>query len=79
MIYAPIYNACYKEGVRGEAEEESVDQKEGREAETEFRRQEVTGAPPGAAPLDPACFWIEDPSWNRLAFNGIFSNKPYQV
>ena len=21
----------------------------------------------GAAPLDPACFWIEDPSWNRLA------------
>ena len=24
-----------------------------------------------AAPLDPASFWIEDPSWNRLLLNGI--------
>ena len=23
--------------------------------------------PTGAAPMDPACFWIEDPSLNRLA------------
>ena len=29
-------------------------------------------APPtGAAPLDPACFWIEDSSRNRFALNGI--------
>ena len=21
----------------------------------------------GAVPVDPPCFWIEDPSWNRLA------------
>ena len=25
----------------------------------------------GAAPLDPACFWIEDSSLNRFALNGI--------
>ena len=29
-------------------------------------------APPtGAAPLDPTCFRIDDPSRNRLALNGI--------
>ena len=27
--------------------------------------------PNGAAPLDTTCFWIEDPSRNRLALNGI--------
>ena len=29
----------------------------------------------GAAPLDPACFWIEEPSRNRLGLNGISSKK----
>ena len=27
--------------------------------------------PIGAAPLNPACFWIENSSWNRFALNGI--------
>ena len=27
--------------------------------------------PTGAAPLDPACFWIEDSSGNRFVLNGI--------
>ena len=29
------------------------------------------GGPTRAAPLDIACFWIEDPNRNRLALNGI--------
>ena len=32
--------------------------------------------PTGAAPLDTACFWIEDPSRNRLALNGISAISP---
>ena len=31
-------------------------------------------APPtGTALLDPACFWIKDPSWNRLASTAYFA------
>ena len=32
--------------------------------------------PTGVAPLNPACFWIEDPSRNRLAVNGISAINP---
>ena len=32
--------------------------------------------PHGAAPLNPACFWIENPSRNRLALNGISAINP---
>ena len=32
--------------------------------------------PTGAAPLDITCFWIEDPSQNKLRH---FRNKPYQM
>ena len=31
----------------------------------------MVGGPTGTAPLDTACFWIEDPSRYRLALNGI--------
>ena len=32
--------------------------------------------PTGAASQDPACFWIEDPSRNRFALNGISVKNP---
>ena len=34
-------------------------------------------APPtGTAPLEPACFWIENPSRNRFALDGISAKNP---
>ena len=34
-------------------------------------------APPtGTTPMDPACFWIEDPSRNRFALNGNSAKNP---
>ena len=35
-----------------------------------------SAAPAGPAPLDPVCFWIEDPSRNWLALNGISAINP---
>ena len=35
--------------------------------------------PTGAAPLDPAHFWIEDSSRNRVRTQLHFSKKPYQI
>ena len=35
--------------------------------------------PAGATPLDPACFWIEDPSRNRLASMAYFAKPDFQV
>ena len=32
--------------------------------------------PAEAAPLDPACYWIEDPSRNRLALKGTSAKIP---
>ena len=33
-------------------------------------------SPTRSAPLDPACFWIEDSSRNRFALNGISAVSP---
>ena len=35
--------------------------------------------PPGTAPLDPACFWIEDSSQNTLASPAYFAKPDFQV
>ena len=34
-------------------------------------RPQKSPHPAGDAPLDPACFWIEDSSGNRFVLNGI--------